>query len=230
MCIVSVFMDNIKSDVVEAQAAVVAKFNRNKYQHIQLKTPASHGKTMDWFWQENKSLGFKNVMFLDIDAIPLTHHTLQDFHILAKSDRLVGNAQVSNHLPAYKDHVYVAPSAMALSEKTFWRMGQPSALPLIGDCAQSYTWAAEKVGIKVHHFMPTSFMSNPYVLLDPETIGTCEPWPLGKTPHWYGQGTIFGSNVVKKHTYHQFQIRIPEAQDSFILKCEEVLSAQDTAP
>ena len=235
-CIVSFFMSNIDDETVKLQSAVVKKFNVTNIKHYVIKIDFPHGVGLDYFWAIN---GFKNerfanidvpkqfdhdqVLFLDIDCIPLSRKAIPMYLELAQEGKLVGNIQRSNHLQN-NQHVFAAPSALCLTADTFQKIGMPIATENNrSDVAEEYTWAAEKANVDVVKFMPLRYDAPP----------TRYAWEGEQPPYWpladgmpvYGMGTTYGSVEHGDLFYHNFQIRMPGQQEKFQNKCREVLES-----
>lgn len=232
-CIVSFYMDNINMKTVGLQKSVVEKYNKSKIKHYIMKIGVPHPVGIDYFWAMNghkletfkgfnieKQVDHDVILFLDIDALPL-HENAIDFYLEeAASGKIIGNAQRTNHIQN-NQHVFAAPSAVAISSKTFEEIGSPSAIETnMGDVAESWTYAAEKKGIKVDCIMPLRYD------YPPERYD----WEKNQPPYWdladgmpkYGIGTTYG-NSTSELFYHLFQIRFPGQQERFWKKCEEIL-------
>jgi hypothetical protein len=220
-------MDNIDPKTVQLQTAVVDKFNKSNYEHYTVKANLRHGAFMDYFWCLNgvNVISFANaiierkvdhdvILFLDIDCVPLNEDAIDHYINMAANGLLVGNIQRSNHIEN-NQHVFAAPSAVALSKETFIKMGKPSALENHrSDVAEEYTWAAEENGVGVDLYLPLSYDRKPT---------ECDYWPLKDGMPVYGQGTTFGRDN-KPMFYHNFQIFHPGQQQNFWNKCEEILN------
>jgi hypothetical protein len=250
--IFSFYMDNIPVAAREAQKAVVDKFNKSKHQFFQVQTNTRHGLSMDacWHWngcqvrQEFRKIkqqfDFDVVMFLDIDAIPLNEDAIDSYIEQAYNGTLVGNIQRTNHLNNGQ-HVFVAPSAMAISVETFWTINKPSALETgRSDVAEEYTWLAQKAGVPVRFYMPLRYEEAP--------AEAPEGWNLADGMPKYGLGTTFGElvpgpkegnlldptkaisadEIEWKATgvetfWHNFQVRFPGQPERFMAKCKSIL-------
>ena len=232
-CIASYFMPNIDKKTVEYQRKVVEKFNPSNIQHIMVQGEFPHGLFMDYIWGLNgisvaslankkieKKLDFDVVLFLDIDCVPVSAHAIESYLTLAAEGSLVGNAQRSGHIQN-DNHVFAAPSALALSTKSFIKMGKPSALETPrGDVAEEYTYAAENVNLKVDLYLPTKYDREVYRY----------DWEKDRRPYWtlehglpnYALGTTYGDN--SDLFWHNFQIRVEGQQEHFWKKCEELLN------
>lgn len=233
-CIVSFFMGNIDMKTVGLQRSVVEKFNKSKIHHYIIKIDVPHPIGIDYFWSINgiKPHPFKDanieqqmdhdvILFLDIDCIPLSDGAIDLYLEKAAQGILVGNIQRSNHLEN-NQHVFAAPSAVALSKETFIKMGAPSSVETArSDVAEEWTWAAENAGVPVEMYMPLKFDRSP----------TRYEWETSKLDHWplkdgmpkYGLGTTYGTEDGTELFYHNFQIRIDGEEQHFWKKCESIL-------
>jgi hypothetical protein len=250
--IFSFYMNNIPVEARNAQKAVVDKFNKSGHAFHQIETKLPHGLSMDGCWHMNgcqvrkefrhlkQQFDFDVVMFLDIDAIPLNDQAIDSYVEQAYNGSLVGNIQRSNHL-SNGAHVFVAPSAMALSIETFWTINKPSAVEnLRSDVGEEYTWLAQKAGAHVRLYMPLRYDAAPAEAKD--------GWALADGMPRYGLGTTFAQmtpsakdgdvldgtksiaadDIEWKQTgpetfWHNFQIRFPGQPERFMAKCEEIL-------
>lgn len=233
-CIASFFMDNIDPKTVGLQKSVVEKYNKSKVHHYIMKVNCPHGIAIDYFWAINgypnevfkehtieKQLDYDVILFLDIDAIPL-HEDAIDYYIeQAAQGKIIGNAQRTNHIEN-NQHVFAAPSAVAISASVFDKIGRPSAFETPrGDVAEEYTYAAEEAGVSVDLVMPLRYDVAPQRY----------EWEKDQPPYWaladgmpvYGMGTTYGRDG-KDLFYHNFQIRMPGQQERFWNKCEEILN------
>jgi hypothetical protein len=233
-CIASFFMENIDEKTVLYQKKIVEKFNKSNIPHYIMKVNCPHGAAMDYFWCVNghkvdtfknheiqKQLDFDVILFLDIDAIPLSEDSIDYYIEQASKNRVIGNAQRTNHLDN-NQHVFAAPSSVALSAEVFEKIGKPSALETTrGDVAEEYTFEAERFGIPVDLILPLRYDSAPQRY----------EWEKDQPPYWsladgmpvYGMGTTYGVDG-KDLFYHNFQIRMPGQQEKFWNKCEEILN------
>lgn len=227
-CIVSFFMGNVNPKTAELQRKVVEKFNVSRYPHYSIQTNIMPGPMMDYVWCMNgqntgtfkdpieKKLDHDVIFFLDIDAIPTNVLAIDLIIDAAAEGILVGNAQRSGHIEN-NQHVFAAPSCVAMSKDVFEKIGKPSAIPNArGDVCEEWTFMAEEEGVPVQTFMPLKFDAPP-IRMDWET--NQEPfWRLADGMPHYGLGTTFTSGI-----YHNFQIFHPGQQERFWAKCESYL-------
>jgi len=229
-CIASYFMPNINSKTVELQRKVVEKFNPLKIQHLVIKGEIPHGMFMDYVWSLNgqsvstlkieKQLDVDVVLFLDIDCLPVSANAIELYLTKALEGKLIGNAQRSGHIQN-NNHLFAAPSALALSATSFDKIGRPSAMETSrGDVAEEYTYAAEANNIAVDFVSPVRYDRDVYRY----------DWEQDRRPYWtlenglpnYGLGTTYGDG--DDLFWHNFQIRVEGQQEQFWKKCEELLN------
>jgi hypothetical protein len=229
-CIVSYFMQNVDKKTVDVQRQVVDKYNPEKYPHYSILTDLRHGAAMDIAWAMNgidhptfkghnvaKKFDHDVIFFLDVDAVPLNSSAIHDTITAASNGHLIGNVQRSNHIKN-DQHLFVAPSCLAISVDSFVTIGKPSGLETSrGDVAEEYTYAAEKKGIvPVDFYMPLCYDSAP---------SEGGSWALKDGMPVYGRGTTFGVGEVPLF-WHSFQIFHPGSQENFWKKCESILAIE----
>ena len=243
-CICSFFMNNIDKKTVDIQRKVVEKFNPQKYSHYSIQTDLRHGAAMDMVWCLNgiehptfkghnvpKRFDHDVILFLDVDAIPLNDFALDDVIGKAAKGYLAGNVQRSNHIQN-DQHLFVAPSVLAISIDTFITIGKPSGLETKrADVAEEITYAAEKSGIvPIDFYLPLCYDEAP---------AECPSWALKDGMPVYGRRTTFGILAPKDGPtgggdkardvpmfFHSFQIFHPGVQERFHKKCEDVLGEE----
>ena len=230
--IVTFFMSNIKPGTVELHRRVVDKFNPKKYQHHSILTGISHGHSMDAAWvfngidmptfkpgQLERQFDHDVLLFLDVDAVPLNDEALDYYINKAYNGSLIGNIQRSNHIQN-NQHVFAAPSAVALSTSTCLTIGKPSAEPTKrSDVGEEYTFAAEKTGgvVPIELIMPLKYDLPP---------AECPFWALQDGQPVYGRGTAFGLSDNKELFWHNFQSFHEGQQEKFELKCKQLLGEE----
>lgn len=228
-CIISIFMPNIDSAIIEAQSKVVEKFNKSKIPHLRIQFPMpavdNQGAEIDAFLRANserEELDFDNFIFLDIDCIPLNNKILDYVAQRAWEGVIIGNATRSNHIEN-NQHVFAGGYFVAFNRQMYEDLGTPSfTATQRGDCAEELTWRARELNVPIELFMPSKFDSPP----------TRMPWETNQEPFWrladgmpvYGIGTTYSHELLGECTYHNWQIRLPGNKDRFIKKCEEVLN------
>lgn len=223
--IVTFFMNNINRTTVELQYAVTKKYNKSNHDHLVVDcTGLSHGGAMDWFWRENDVKAewkYSNVLFLDVDCIPLSPEAIDFYLAIAESGAVVGNIQRSSHIEN-NQHVFAAPSAVAMSVETYNKIGRPSAEPTPrSDVAEEYTFKAEESGVPVVLYMPLKYDRPPNRF--PWEKDTRPFWPLADGMPVYGLGTTFGERNEAGDVelfWHSFQSFHPGSQEKFWERCD----------
>lgn len=218
--VVSIFMENINPKTVDLHKKVQEKFNKVAT-HVYALTKKSHAETMDYIMKAEELKKFERIMFLDIDAVPLTEDFFLYFFQVALEGKVIGNAQSSNHINDGR-HLFAAPSSLALSRDTWNKIGSPSACPSArGDVAEEYTWRAEEMGVEVITTVPIS-QEAPVVRM---------AWEKDIRPSWYlptGEAYGIGTTYAERNTrvplvWHCFQSFHPGNQERIWAKCEKVL-------
>lgn len=220
--IVSIFMDNIHPKTVELHKLVLNKMNKTGARVVYAKTTAPHAETMDSIWKAPALKEFDSILFLDIDAVPLHPEFFRYMFDTAEMGYLVGNAQATNHINNGK-HLFVAPSALCMSRKTFSLIGSPSAVPTVrGDVAEEYTWAAEEHEVECAYLKPVKW-DRPVNRM---------AWEQDRSSTWklpdgteYAIGTTFQieGHSMNSLVWHSFQSYHPGNQEATWKKMEEVL-------
>lgn len=220
-CIVSIFMKNIDTNMVTLQKQVVEKYNKSKVPFLQVLTDGSHAQTMQKIMELLEQNKYDAVLFLDIDAVPLSDDAIDYFLEQAYLGKLIGNAQRSNHIDN-NQHVFAAPSAMAFTIETYHKAGKPSLEPNYrGDVAEELTFRAEESKIPVELLMPIRYDAEPVKF----------HWELDQRPYWtladnmpnFGIGTTFGVDG-KEMFWHMFQSFHLGQKERFEKKCKELLN------
>lgn len=220
--IVSLFMRNINPEAVKLQLAVVKKFNKSDVKHYPILTDHNPGYSMDLGVEAMRKAGHDAVMFLDIDALPLTDFALDYLFEQAYAGKLIGSAQRSGHIDN-GEHIFAAPHNVTFTLEIYDKVGKPSFLPNVrGDVAEELTWKAEESNIPLEVLMPTRFDAPP-IRMDWEPKDAPPYWDLGKDKPRYGIGTTFG-NEKGELFWHMFQSFHPGQHERFVKKCEEILN------
>ena len=236
--VVSFYMDNIPSKVLSAQREVMKAYGRG-FQFHQMYTAYSHARSMDYMMREGAEwLNADGVIFLDIDAIPTRAGSLSILWDMARKAGIAGAPQRSNHI-TNGEHIFVAPSVMAIRTDLWREIGKPSAEPTrLGDVAESYTYAAEKAGVTPSYLDVLGFEKAPEPVKLPDGRVIDVPhWDLkSDSPIKYGLNTTFGLDLqyIDEDTgapdrlrqdlfFHSFQSWAPGQQERFVKKCQEVL-------
>lgn len=180
--IISMYWDNIDPRVVDAQRRVFEHFGLSIEQRE--RTGVGHGDFLDSFMAE---LGGDDVaLLMDIDCFPMNREIVDRAFAAAREGKIFGCAQSTNHIDP--DRIYVAPMFMAISRRTWDRLGRPSFRPdENNDVAQKLNDIAVRAGIEVE-------MLYPWACIVPK-------WRLGDIA-LYGIGTFYRDGV-----FHLFESR-----------------------
>lgn len=158
--------------------------------------------------------GYKNVLILDIDCIPLSTDALTYTFDRANSGTLIGNIQRSHYIQN-DEHVFIGSSCLCLNNDVYERLGVPSFAPTKrGDIAEELTYLAEEKNIPIEFYIPHSYEASPY---------GCENWALKGNLNPYGIGTTFMRLDQTPMFYHLFESRHNLHVDKFVNKCNTIL-------
>lgn len=206
--IYSMYWDNIDPRLVKSQLDVFTHFG---YEIVQEdRTGMDHG---DWISEKLIELPEgDSILFVDIDCVPTRKAAVEEAFAAAEQGVLYGVAQAANHLD--KDHIYVSPVYLCVSQETWQRMGKPNGKickeldeeGFRNDSGQRITRAAEKHGVPIRLIMPT---------------GSIKPmWNLSYAG-FYGIGCFYESGI-----FHLFQSRKKRKIRWFLEICEMIQSGQ----
>ncbi len=195
--VASFYMANISKELVLAQREVLARLTPSDVAVFQIKTILRHVKALDRLMATTP---YRTVVILDIDCIPTREGAIDDLIARAEKGHLAGAAQRSNHIEN-NEHVFAAPSCLALTKGTFDRLGRPPFRGTErGDCAEELTYRAEERGIPVDLYRPVH--------------AEVPMWPLKGDKLVFGHGTTYDGGF-----YHLFESRNPENRARFIARC-----------
>lgn len=185
----SMYWNNVPNWVVKAQARSFDKLGFPISQHD--ATGIQHGVWIDRILNDLDADA--NILFVDIDCVPLNSGIVDRAFRAAEDGRLFGSAQTANHLPD-SELLYAAPSFLCFSKNTWQRLGKVSmSTSAENDAAMALTRRALSDGVAIELLMPT--------------FVCCPKWPLGKEGAT-GYGTIYDGQV-----FHLFQSRDNKAYD-----------------
>lgn len=221
-CIASIFMKNIDQKLVGLQKQVVEKYNVSKIPHYHVYTEAPPGYTMDKLVDMLEQKGHDAIMFLDIDALPLTDNALDYFFKQAYAGKVIGSAQRSNHIQN-NQHVFAAPHNVTFTIEIYRKLNNPSFNPNYrGDVAEELTFRARESNIPIEIVMPLRYDAPP-IRMEWEPKDSPPYWDLADGMPKYGIGTTFGTegNEMFWHMYQSFH---PGQSERFIKKCEDLLN------
>jgi hypothetical protein len=188
--IVSLYWDNIDPRLIRTQRDVFAHFGFDIDQRE--RTGTNHGDFLDAFMAE---IAEDDVaLLMDIDCFPLNLEIVDRAFAAARAGRIFGCAQSTSHVDP--DRLFVAPTFMAISRRTWDGLGRPSFRPdATNDVAQRLNELATAAGIDTE-------MLYPWGCIVPK-------WRLGEIA-LYGIGTFYLGGV-----FHLFESR--KTPFSFIL-------------
>jgi hypothetical protein len=188
--IVSLYWDNIDPRLIGAQRDVFAHFGFDIDQRE--RTGLNHGDFLDGYMTE---IGEDDIaLLMDIDCFPLNREIVDRAFAAARAGRIFGCAQSTSHVDP--DRLFVAPTFMAISRRTWDGLGRPSFRPdATNDVAQRLNELATAAGIDTE-------MLYPWGCIVPK-------WRLGEIA-LYGIGTFYLGGV-----FHLFESR--KTPFSFIL-------------
>ncbi len=180
--IVALYWDNVDPRIVAAQRQVFAHFGYEIDQRE--RTGVDHGDFLDAYMAE---IGEDDVALLtDIDCFPTNGEIVARAFAAASEGHIFGCAQSANHIDP--DRLYVAPMFMAISKRTWARIGRPSFKPdAENDVAQRLNEVARTADVQIE-------MLSPFGAIVPK-------WRLGDVG-FYGLGTFYRGGV-----FHLFESR-----------------------
>jgi hypothetical protein len=182
--ILSMYWNNIDRAVIEGQRRVFAKLGCAVAQID--ATGTAHGVWIDSVMTTAQPDDI--ILFVDIDAFPLTAAVVERAFAAAEAGRIFGVAQAANHLPE-RNFLYAGPAFLCLSRRCWEAIGRPSATD---DDAND---VAMRIGrAAVAHGVTTELLYPNYV--------TVPRWRLGGKG-CTGYGTFYGEGSV----FHLFEAR-----------------------
>lgn len=211
--ILSPYMANVNPAVKEAQFRVMNKLC-TEIPFVQVLTTKPHGETLTNLAKSCMQKGYDTVMFMDIDAIPLSTSAIEFTLNKAHRGHLTGNIQRSNHIQN-NQHLFVAPSFMAMSLNYWTWAGQPRFTETErSDVGEEVTYAWEAKGWPMQMYLPIGYEASP---------AECPSWALADGMSHFGLGTTFGLSSLEM-SYHAFQIRMGGMVERFLTKCDSILA------
>lgn len=209
----SLYMNNISEEMRVAQKRVVEKFLPSDFYFTQVHRDVNHHDAQAHAYALAdcvKHCQTDVVMFLDIDAIPLSTYAFQYLFEAATAGILIGPAQRSLHLLNHK-HVFVAMAACAFSKRCYEEAGSPYFFTTAkGDIGEELTYRWEEQGRPTHKMRPTHV--------------EVPLWPYeNDREKVYGHGCTFGGLF-----YHEFESsgytgKAAEHRERFLRKCASIL-------
>lgn len=204
MHIITFYDKKIKPLIVDLQQKV---FNRYGFtiNQIMVDNWTTHGDAVDNYLKDMDDPDEIIVLF-DVDAIPLNSKIIPIAVEWAKNNiGLFGNSQVAPKLkPPHNKFIFVAPSFLVFSIKTYNELGRPSFNTTDrSDCAGELSHIAMEKGLLINLLLP-----NHAEVINFDLDGT----------HSFGYGTTYDNN-----TYHAFESRFGKKDVLFINKCNLIL-------
>lgn len=199
--IVSFFKNGLNPEIALLQKKVFDKF---QIPLIQVSFDNHHHDGIENFL---KNETWDSVSILDVDLIPLKDDVFKIAEsIVSKNPVIYGNAQSSN------SSAYVAPSFLTFTKFVYTKVGCSSF------CGGFYEDKEIDVG---ELFSITARQKNIDIQFSFPIKSDIPLWKCEKGIHHFefGIGTTYDNN-----TFHCFEIRKPERQQTFIEKCNTLLS------
>lgn len=221
--IVSVYQSDLNKDVVEYQKKVFDHFGI-PLEQVSFESGGekvnNHPKAMLNYI--NSLTDWDSITFFDIDCVPTSKDCIERaLQHISDDNTLYGNAQASNvfDYEPVKTPPFVAPSFMSFTKK-FWdsltyksfvegMYPNPEGAVVNADVAEIFSRECEKQGKRLIYSYPTNCIGGALWKYDGS---------FGGQAFGYGIGTEFESG-----TYHNYQIRIGERQQTFIDYCKKLI-------
>ena len=205
IAVASFYMSNINEQVMEHQKRVMETLCPD-IPFYQESTYFHHGPTMDLFlFQRTEDV----IVFLDIDAVPLTPDAITTIAKMAYDNNTIAGApQRANHINNGQ-HIYVGPCVLAIQPDLYRELKCPPARETTrGDVAEEWTYALEASGREPMYLKVLDYKKDSIV------------WP-GINDEPYGLDTKYGFE--KQMFHHSYFGRDPRQQESFITLCKTLL-------
>jgi hypothetical protein len=183
--IVSMYWNNIDRRVVAAQRRVFAHFGFEIEQCERTKT--EHGDFLDEYMSQ---LAEDDVaLFTDIDCFPLNRDIVLRALTAAREGRIFGVSQLGTHVGA--NPFFAAPAFLAISRRTWDRIGRPSfRRDATDDVAERLNAVARAAAVPIDMLFPWTCV-----------VPKWQQWQGGDEA-MYGIGTFYKGGV-----FHLFQAR-----------------------
>lgn len=178
----ALYWNNVDPAIVELQAKVCAALGVTLVQEE--RTGMLHGA---WLNATLQSLGpDDSILFLDIDCIPLDREIVERAFAAAEAGRIFGVAHVAMHIDA--DFLYPGPMFVALTRRTWEKIGSPSLLP-----DAKHDVGGQLMSGAIAHGVPVDMLYPSFVAVP--------KWPLGRFG-CTGIATFYESRI-----FHLFRSR-----------------------
>ncbi len=220
--IVSFYGANLPPEIPAIQKRVCNMYGVNVEQH-QFKNNTHndrHSNAMEEYI--NAAGNWDVITFLDIDCVPTSNRCMERvLQTLSDENTLYGNAQASNvtELNPHKSPPFIGASFLNIHRKVweksncksfrFCHYPNPDGHIVEADVAEKFSRENEKQGVRLVMAYPTRIVTNSTWVYGGQ---------FGYPKFEYGQGTEFESD-----TFHNFIIRVPTAQHTFISYCKNLL-------
>jgi len=204
MEIITFYDKKIKPLIVDLQRRVFERYGFTINQ-IMVDNWTTHGDAVDNYLK-NLNDPDEIIVLFDIDAIPLNKKIIPLAVDWAKNNiGLFGNAQVAPKLKSpHNKFIYVAPSFLVFSIKTYNELGRPSFnTTQRSDCGGELSHIAKEKELPVNLLLPNHAEMVNFDLDE---------------QHSFGYGTTYSNN-----TYHAFESRFGKKDVFFINKCNSIL-------
>lgn len=220
--LVSFYGNDLPTIIPQLQKKVFEFFNL-ELEQIPLADHGNdrHSNAIEKYLNENSDWDF--ISIFDVDCIPINENCIPlALYNILDENTIYGNAQASNVFDhnIYKTPPFIGASFINFSRKIweesncksfkFTLYPNPEGHITEVDVAEKFTRENEKQGRKIILKYPTKIVTRP-------------SWNFKgyyDYPEFeYGEGTEFES-----HTFHNFIIRIPTAQQTFINYCNTLLN------
>lgn len=199
----SMFWNNIPRSLLEDQARV--------FEHLGIplaQEPADKVAHGCWMDEAIATADDDDILvFVDIDAFPVTHEAYEKAIEQARQGRVFGLAQTANHLDN-RLQPYAGPMFLAFRKRLWREVGEPGMTRSSGcDAGQALSIAAlqNKVGVT---------MVRPTACVQPK-------WPLGHQGV-FGIGTFYGDNEY----FHLFESRLRKNQRIMSAVADDIVAGQ----
>lgn len=199
----SCYFSNVPKEMLEYQKKVFEKFGMHINQGLGI---GHHNRFLNSVMQKDSDV----YLIFDIDAVPLKPG-LFEYMVdqLSDDNSIIGNEQSANHID-YRV-LYAGVVAFGVTKTVYEKLGKPTFVGTAGRCdtGGEFTLAAKKLGVNVK--------------LIPILSSLTKKWRCGETK-WFGNGTIYGTDMDNKMVYHQFETPDVMQQIQFISRCKHILS------
>ncbi len=199
----SMYWNNIPRSLLADQARVFAHLGLPLVQEPADKV--AHGR-----WMDEKIAAADDdeiLVFVDIDAFPITRAAYENAVEEARQGRVFGLAQTANHLEN-RLQPYAGPMLLAFRKRLWRDVGGPGMTRSSGcDAGQALSIAALQKNVGVTMVRPTACVK--------------PKWPLGRQGV-FGIGTFYGDNEY----FHLFESRLRKNQRIMSAVADDIVAGQ----